>query len=107
MELIDYTQAKIQYQYAKAAYLEIGKNNKADEIQGKIDLIDAKEAQAEKERQQEKEEQEAKEKAEAEEKEEREKKEQAEKEEREKAEKEKEEKEKEENNGYGACGAGA
>lgn len=106
-ELNDYTQAKIHYQYAKAAYLEIGKNNKADEIQGKIDLIDAKEAQAEKERQQEKEEQEAKEKAEAEEKEEREKKEQAEKEEREKAEKEKEEKEKEENNGYGACGAGA
>ena len=55
----DYAQAKIHYQYAKAAYLEIGKDNKADEIQGKIDLIDAKEAQAEKERQQEKEEQEA------------------------------------------------
>lgn len=106
-ELNDYTQAKIHYQYAKAAYLEIGKDNKADEIQGKIDLIDAKEAQAEKERQQEKEEQEAKEKAEAKEKEEQEKKEKEEKERAEKEKEEREEKEKEENNGYGACGAGA
>ena len=62
-ELNDYTQAKIHYQYAKAAYLEIGKDNRADEIQGKIDLMDAKEAQQEKEHQQEKEEQEAAEKA--------------------------------------------
>lgn len=62
----DYAQAKIHYQYAKAAYLEIGKNNKADEVQGKIDLIDAKEAQEEKEKQKEKEEQEEKEKAEKE-----------------------------------------
>ena len=46
----DYAQAKIHYQYAKAVYVEIGKNNKADEVQGKIDLIDAKEAQEEKEK---------------------------------------------------------
>lgn len=72
----DYEQAKIHYQYAKAIYLEIGKDNKADEIQGKIDLLDAKAAQEEKEKQKEKEEQEAKEK-----KEEKEKKEQEEKEE--------------------------
>ena len=57
----DYEQAKIHYQYAKAIYLEIGKDNKADEIQGKIDLLDAKAAQEEKEKQKEKEEQEAKE----------------------------------------------
>ena len=62
----DYAQAKIHYQYAKAVYVEIGKNNKADEVQGKIDLIDAKEAQEEKEKQKEKEEQEEKEKAEKE-----------------------------------------
>ena len=62
----DYAQAKIHYQYAKAAYLEIGKDNKADEVQGKIDLIDAKEAQEEKEKQKEKEEQEEKEKEKAE-----------------------------------------
>lgn len=102
----DYAQAKIHYQYAKAAYLEIGKDNKADEIQGKIDLLDAKEAQQEKVQQQEKEEQEAKEKAEAEEKEEQEKKEREEKERAEREEREREEREKAENNGYGACGAG-
>ena len=62
----DYAQAKIHYQYAKAVYVEIGKNNKADEVQGKIDLIDAKEAQEEKEKQKEKEEKEEKEKAEKE-----------------------------------------
>ena len=28
----DYAQAKIHYQYAKAVYVEIGKNNKADEV---------------------------------------------------------------------------
>ena len=56
----DYAQAKIHYQYAKAAYLEIGKDNKADEVQGKIDISDAKEAQEETEKQNEKEEQERK-----------------------------------------------
>lgn len=97
----DYAQAKIHYQYAKAIYLEIGKVNKADEVQGKIDLLDAKEAQEEKEKQKEKEEQEEKEKKEQEEKEkkeqeEKEKEEQEEKEKKEQEEKERQEKEREE-----------
>ena len=44
----DYEQAKLQYQYAKAVYAELGKDNKADEIQGKIDVIDTKTEQEEK-----------------------------------------------------------
>lgn len=45
----DYEQAKIQYQYAKAVYAELGKDNKANEIQGNIDIIETKAAQQEKE----------------------------------------------------------
>ena len=44
----DYEQAKIQYQYAKAIYEELGKSNKANEVQGRIDLIDTKKGQEEK-----------------------------------------------------------
>lgn len=44
----DYEQAKIQYQYAKAIYEELGKSNKANEVQGRIDLIDTKASQDEK-----------------------------------------------------------
>lgn len=44
----DYEQAKIQYQYAKAIYTELGKDNRANEIQGKADIIDTKIAQEEK-----------------------------------------------------------
>ncbi|MCM1425649.1 MAG: hypothetical protein NC118_03510 [Eubacterium sp.] len=44
----EYEQAKIQYQYAKAIYEELGKSNKANEVQGRIDLIDTKTAQDEK-----------------------------------------------------------
>ena len=44
----DYEQAKIQYQYAKAIYEELGKSNKANEVQGRIDLIDTKKTQEEK-----------------------------------------------------------
>lgn len=75
----DYDQAKIQYQYAKAVYEELGKSNKANEVQGRIDLIDTKVAQEEKSEQ---------EKADAE-------KEEKDKEEQAKAEKEKTESEKE------------
>lgn len=45
----DYEQAKAQYQYAKAIYTELGKDNKANEIQGNIDILDTKIAQQEKE----------------------------------------------------------
>lgn len=45
----DYEQAKEQYQYAKAVYTELGKDNKANEVQGKIDIVDTKSAQQEKE----------------------------------------------------------
>lgn len=45
----DYEQAKIQYQYAKAIYTELGKDNKANEIQGAIDIVDTKTSQQEKE----------------------------------------------------------
>lgn len=38
----DYEQAKIQYQYAKAVYVELDKDNKADEIRGKIEMLDTK-----------------------------------------------------------------
>lgn len=103
-----YELAKAQYQYAKAIYTELGKDNKANEIQGKIDILDSKTAQQEKEQAQEekeqaeqekkeKEEKEAQEKKKQEEKEAQEKKEQEEKEAQEKKEKEEQErKEKEE-----------
>lgn len=42
----DYEQAKIQYQYAKAIYEELDKSNKADEIQGKVDIVDTKKEQS-------------------------------------------------------------
>ena len=45
----DYEQAKIQYQYARAIYTELGKDNKANEIQGAIDILDTKTSQQEKE----------------------------------------------------------
>lgn len=45
----DYEQAKAQYQYAKAIYTELGKDNKANEIQGNIDIVDTKITQQEKE----------------------------------------------------------
>ena len=38
----DYEQAKLQYQYAKAVYEELDKPNKADEVQGKIDIVETK-----------------------------------------------------------------
>ena len=44
----DYEQAKIQYQYAKAIYEELGKSSKVNEVQGRIDLIDTKITQEEK-----------------------------------------------------------
>lgn len=44
----DYEQAKAQYQYAKAIYTELGKDNKANEIQGNIDIVDTKITQQEK-----------------------------------------------------------
>lgn len=43
----DYEQAKIQYQYAKAIYEELDKGNKADEIQGKVDIVDTKKEKSE------------------------------------------------------------
>lgn len=80
-----YEQAKAQYQYAKAIYTELGKDNKASEIQGYIDIIDTKVTQQEKEQaKEEKEEQERQEQEKAEQ----------EKAEKEKAEQEKAEKEK-------------
>lgn len=75
----DYEQAKIQYQYAKAIYEELGKSNKANEVQGKIDLIGTKTEQEEKAEKEKSDEEKAK----------------KEKEEQEKAEKEKVEAEKE------------
>ncbi len=45
----DYEQAKAQYQYAKAIYTELGKDNKANEVQGKVDIIDTKTDKQEKE----------------------------------------------------------
>ncbi len=45
----DYEQAKIQYQYVRAIYTELGKDNKANEIQGAIDILDTKTSQQEKE----------------------------------------------------------
>lgn len=44
----DYEQAKAQYQYAKAIYTELGKDNKANEIQGNLDIVDTKITQQEK-----------------------------------------------------------
>lgn len=87
----DYEQAKAQYQYAKAVYTEIGQDNKANEVQGKIDILETKTAKQEKEQAAADKEQAAQEKKEQEEKEAQEKKEQAEKEAQEKAKREREE----------------
>lgn len=43
----DYVQAKLQYQYAKAIYEELDKPNKADEVQGKIDIVETKKEKSE------------------------------------------------------------
>jgi len=43
----DYEEAKLQYQYAKAIYGELDKPNKADEIQGKVDIVETKQAKSE------------------------------------------------------------
>lgn len=88
-----YELAKAQYQYAKAIYTELGKDNKANEIQGKIDILDSKTAQQEKEQAQEEKEQAEQEKKEQEEKEAQEKKEKEEQERKEKEEQERKEKE--------------
>lgn len=61
----DYEQAKIQYQYAKAIYEELGKSNKANEVQGRIDLIDTKVTQGEKAEKEKSDEEKAKEEKEA------------------------------------------
>ena len=85
----DYEQAKAQYQYAKAVYTEIGQDNKANEVQGKIDILETKTAKQEKEQAAaEKEEQAEKEAQEKKEKEEKEAQEKKEKEEQEAKEKE-------------------
>ncbi len=44
----DYEQAKLQYQYAKEIYEELDKANKADEIQGKVDIVETKQEKSEK-----------------------------------------------------------
>ncbi len=41
----DYLQAKIEYQYAKAIYLELGRDAMAEAVQGRIDILDTKIAQ--------------------------------------------------------------
>ena len=87
----DYEQAKAQYQYAKAVYTEIGQDNKANEVQGKIDILETKTAKQEKEQAAADKEQEEQEKKEQAEKEAQAKKEQEEKEAQEKAEREREE----------------
>lgn len=46
MEEKNYAEAKIQYQYAIGIYQEIGKDNKVNEIQGMIDIMDGKDEQA-------------------------------------------------------------
>lgn len=38
----NYLQAKIEYQYAKAIYLELGKDAMAEAVQGRIDILDTK-----------------------------------------------------------------
>lgn len=43
----DYEQAKLQYQYAKEIYEELDKSNKADEIQGKVDIVETKKEKSE------------------------------------------------------------
>lgn len=88
-----YELAKAQYQFAKAIYTEIGRDNKANEIQGKIDILDSKTAQQEKEQAKEEKEQAEQEKKEKEEKEAQEKKEKEEQERKEKEEQERKEKE--------------
>lgn len=45
----DYEQARVQYQYAKAIYAELGRDNKVNEIQGNIDIVDTKITQQKKE----------------------------------------------------------
>ena len=87
----EYEQAKAQYQYAKAVYTEIGQDNKANEVQGKIDILETKTAKQEKEQAAADKEQEEQEKKEQAEKEAQAKKEQEEKEAQEKAEREREE----------------
>lgn len=87
----DYEQAKAQYQYAKAVYTEIGQDNKANEVQGKIDILETKTAKQEKEQAAAEKEQAAQEKKEQEEKAAQEKKAQEEKEAQEKKEKEEQE----------------
>lgn len=87
----DYEQAKAHYQYAKAVYTEIGQDNKANEVQGKIDILETKTAKQEKEQAAADKEQAEQEKKEQAEKEAQEKKEQEEKEAQEKAEQEREE----------------
>jgi hypothetical protein len=49
MEEKEYGKAKEQYQYAQGIYRELGQDNKADEIQGKMDIVDTKSQQQEKE----------------------------------------------------------
>ena len=44
----DHEQAKLQYQYAKEIYEELDKSNKADEIQGKVDIVETKQEKSEK-----------------------------------------------------------
>lgn len=88
-----YEQAKAQYQYAKAIYTELGKDNKTNEIQGKIDILDSKTAQQEKEQAKEEREQAEQEKKEQEEREAQEKKEKEEQEQKEKEEQERKKKE--------------
>ena len=87
----EYEQAKAQYQYAKAVYTEIGQDNKANEVQGKIDILETKTAKQEKEQAAADKEQEEQEKKEQAEKEAQAKKEQEEKEAQEKAERDREE----------------
>jgi len=43
----DYEQAKLQYQYAKTIYEELDQPNRADEIQGKLDIVETKKEKAE------------------------------------------------------------
>ena len=61
----DYEQAKLQYQYAKNIYGELGQTNKADEVQSKVDIMETKQEKAQGEAE-EKEKEEAKKEAEEE-----------------------------------------
>lgn len=42
----DYEQAKLQYQYAKNIYGELNQENRADEIQSKVDIMETKQEKA-------------------------------------------------------------